>query len=185
MSQAKVVSFGEAAEKLAQSTSPYRPGSAIGRALGWVRRDVAAGGQTGIAVTKAVQAIVARGLATQFVQEIGEEFIRRLWRQELASKRDYSASKPRAPKIDPNVLSQPCAILESLHQVEGRWLRLGDMWRSDCISAALLHRRVAEVNTRRAEAFEELAKRLPASGSVREMLEEFQVRKLFERTGLV
>lgn len=61
-----------------------------------------------------------------------------------------------ARRIPPEALAAARTLMDSLHLVEGRWMRLGDMRRQDLASAAAEYDRQSERAKRRAETFRKL-----------------------------
>lgn len=77
---------------------------------------------------------------------------------------------PPARRVPPAALSG--SLFDSLHLVEGRWIRLGDMRKADCYSAAAQCDRIASQASQRADAFRKLASVLRATGTIQQTLTE-------------
>lgn len=77
---------------------------------------------------------------------------------------------PPARRIPPVALSS--SLFDSLHLVEGRWMRLGDMNKACCYAAAAQCDRVASRASMRSAAFKKLAGVLRATGTIQQTLTE-------------
>ncbi|HWJ39582.1 MAG TPA: hypothetical protein VNT29_00545 [Candidatus Limnocylindrales bacterium] len=101
------------------------------------------------------------------------EMVNRSGVHSRATSSDRSRSEIRseavsARRVPPLALSH--SLFDSLHLVEGRWMRLGDMRKSDCYSAAAQYDRVASKASSRADAFRKIATVLSATKTIAENL---------------
>jgi hypothetical protein len=158
-----------------ETTSPLR------LVLGWIKQDLDKGTSLKLAIEGALKLARARGLERTLLEEIGVEALEHFWRKQIgAGTAGRFPQKAGAPRVDLSQLATPGAVLETLHQVEGRYMRLGDMTRGDLVSAELYYRRIADSNVQRAEAFASLAKVMSGSKPVKDCFGETEVRRFFK-----
>lgn len=132
------------------------------------------------AVTLAVEFVRTQGLSDQFLAEHGEAMIRDLWRQHQHAFRQQ-ALRTVGRALDTNPLADDAAVYEALYQTENGWRRLGDFTLFDCEYVEFGYRERAAANSRMADFFETLRKRMEGGQRVRDVYTPDELRAMFEK----
>jgi hypothetical protein len=84
--------------------------------------------------------VKAAGLGEAFLDTFGPDLIKDLWESHgdddaedhAAVRRDHAPTRPGVRRVNVEQLSGPNGLLESLLQVGGEWVRLGDLDKRQC-----------------------------------------------------
>jgi len=125
------------------------------------------------AATQVAERVVREGHADAFVRELGPEVLAFWWRHGNATQR-RSAASPGQRRVDVEAVRE--SMLESLYNIGGDWVRLGDCDSAMCRTAQKWFAKQAEGNMREAFMFSKLADGLKGSKTVRAVFDDDQVR---------
>jgi hypothetical protein len=136
----------------------------------------------------------AVGLTDELLDVVGPAGIAAIWRaggEKIARPRVLRPEiepfvRPGAPpqrRVDVAQLQANTSLLEGMHQIAGRWVRLGDMDRVACRAAALHFKATCLEHAHQARYFYELAKALNGGEQVRQRFDDAALMRLWDIAG--
>lgn len=160
----------------------------------WVQERIDSGDSESDAARYVLHRLRAEGLMDRVVDRFGPRMIADVWHgYSVAPARDTMwrvarGPKPAAPesgarRVDLSLLRDEASVMEALYQVDGEWVRLGDMVKHQCRTLADRYSQLTENSQRKADFFDQLATKLPKDKSVRVAFSEAQVRAMLEELG--
>lgn len=152
------------------------------------RSYVARGWTPYLAADQAVRDLCHEGHQDVLISEVLPALLFKRWEQEdrparsLAERESISQGMREAGqrRVDPRVLKRSSSLMESLFEVDGVWVRIGDMDRAACRRAASQQKAAALKRAHYARFFHAMAERLPGEGAVRQALQEAELTRIFE-----
>jgi len=135
------------------------------------------------ACAEVLSRIRADGQIDALLDELGTEWLAYVWRRRQHRQRENagrSAMGEGQHSNRVNALRSPDATLECLYEVEGRWVRLGEITGKECGLLAKRHRGLMEANGHKAVFFEGLEMGLRPEQMVAEKYGEDKVQEMFQ-----
>lgn len=162
----------------------------------WVQDRIDGGESEMEASRYALNRLRAEGLMDRVLDRFGDRLVADIWHRfnvshpraamwHVARGRPSAnpAPEPGARRVDLSLLRDESSVLEALYQVDGEWVRLGDMVKHQCRTLADRYIQLTENSQRKADFFDQLATKLPKDKSVRVAYSEAQVRAMLEELG--
>lgn len=151
--------------------------------LARIQRYVEAGEYPLIAAEKVTRELCAEGRQDELLVLFWPPPLLELWQGSRSPERTpRMATTARAPqrRIACEALQRASALMESLVQIDGAWVRLGDLNRDLCRRGAAEQKRAAYRHARYARVLHALAERLPdGEARVRGVVSEADLAALF------
>lgn len=148
--------------------------------LQWISDGVESGMPVAEAAEDALNVVKKEGKWGEFALEfITAGRVADDWRTSNHNERANAAQGKR--RVDTSELKRTGSLLESLYPVGGIYKRLGDLTYEDCDTLRTGYVVLAEDNSKKAQFFELIAKKLEGGQTVREALDEEQVRGFYEQ----
>lgn len=142
-----------------------------------------------VAADQAVRDLCHEGHQDALISDVLPALLFKRWEQEEATARtplternppSQGAREMGQRRVDPRVLKRAGSLMESIFEVDGVWVRIGDMDRAACRRAAAQQKVAALKRAHYARFFHAMAERLPDEGAVRQALQEAELTKIFE-----
>jgi hypothetical protein len=142
-----------------------------------------------IAAERVIADIRSEGRERELIESVVPLIFLTLWessaglrRPAITGDRDREAQNRR---VSLAALSDTRSLLEAIHKVDGRWVRIGDMDRATCRAAARSLKREALATAQRARFFHALAERLSDDArKVREVIDNPGLAALYDEQAI-
>lgn len=138
-----------------------------------------------VAAERVVADLCREGLAEAAIQHFGPPMLFEVW--EDVRRPPKRGPKPREVSIkraaELRTLREAGGILETLVQIDGRWLRLGDLNKAACLKLAAANKRQALTVAAQARFYHAIAQRLQDGGRVRDHLNDATLARIREEAG--
>lgn len=148
------------------------------------------------AAARVIEDIRNLGLQDALIDALGPEALVHLWRNAGAEQRRQEPKAPRRViepvvmpmpasrrRIDLDALKDDASLLEGTYQIDGRWVRIGDMDKSACRAAAKFFKGEALENAQNARYFHALAQALSGGETVRQRFDDDGLMRLWAISG--
>lgn len=150
--------------------------------MAWVQEYIDSGVEPLDASKRVFEDVLSAGQAGELLAIIGAAPIHRLWTEHQRHEREPITRLQGQRRVNPADLTGQDSLLEAMWDIDGRWVRLGDVTKELAKLAEKQYRNLASANEHHACWFAAIAKALKGAEIVRVKFSAESLRALFEQT---
>ena len=149
-----------------------------GLIVDWMGQEMEGGGELPEAAKKVLSRITSTGQSAVFIEQLGLLVIQDIWREH--NRQERLAAREGQRRIDPASMNEEHSLLDALHKVGDRYVRMGDMDAKMCRETQRFYSKQAMGNLKEAHMFSRVADNLGAGETVSSKFTDDQLRSLRE-----